>query len=98
MSDKFIEIPENHHWFWYMKEDSPMLELRSPKSDNFCISYGHVRSWIEKNANGTVFIQFGNCFNKRQASEITDRRILILFDDPADYMAFKIMFPELCRI
>lgn len=99
---KFIEIPDYHHWFWYMKDDSPWLELRNEKEKDTVIPYGAVRSWIEKNANGKVFIQFGNCRNEKKSKiegeNIYDNRVIILFDDPTDYTAFKIIFPELCRI
>ncbi len=107
MSDKFVEIPKHHHWFWYMKSDSPWLELKNPK-DGSCAPYGHVRSWIEENTNGKVFIQFGNSINEEKTAAnvakrdnnitVYDNRVLILFDEPTDYMAFKIMFPELCKV
>ena len=99
---EFVEIPEHHHWFWYMKNDSPWLEFRSSKETNTCDPAGGVRSWIEENANGKVFIQFGNCLNKEKTkveeSDVYDNRVIILFDEPTDYTAFKIMFPEHCRI
>ena len=100
---EFIEIPHHHHWFWYMKKDSPWFELTNPIEDK-CDPYGHVRSWIEENTNGRVFIQFGMAVNEEKTLahpdkiEVKDKRIVILFDEPTDYMAFKIMFPELCRI
>jgi len=99
---RFIEIPEHHHWVWYMKKNSPWFELKSGQNGQIVIAYGHVRSWIEENANGKVFIQFGKCINKErtesEGSDVYDDKIILLFDDPADYMAFKIVFPELCRV
>ena len=99
---KFIEIPDNHHWFWYMKDDSPWLELRNEKGKSSITTYGDVRTWIEENTNGKVFIQFGDSINKErtesEGSDIYDDKIILLFDDPADYMAFKIVFPKLCRV
>lgn len=101
-ASKFIEIPEHHHWVWYMKKDSPWFELKSGQENKDVIAYGHVRSWIEENANGKVFIQFGTNLNKKetklQDKNIYDDKIVVLFDDPTDYTAFKIVFPELCRI
>ena len=99
---KFIEVPEHHHWFWYMKDDSPWLELRNEKGKGSVKPYGEVRSWIEENTNGKVFIQFGDCRNeKRSKKDDTpryDNRVVILFDDPDDYIAFKLVFPEYCRV
>ena len=101
---KFVEIPKHHHWVWYMKKDSPWFELKSGQNaaGGAVIAYGHVRSWIEENANGKVFIQFGDSINKErtesEGSDIYDDKIILLFDDPADYMAFKIVFPKLCRV
>ena len=99
---KFIEIPDNHHWFWYKKDDSPWLELRNNKGADSITAYGDVRTWIEENTNGKVFIQFGDSINKErtesEGSDIYDDKIILLFDDPADYMAFKIVFPKLCRV
>lgn len=100
---KFVEIPKHHHWVWYMKKDSPWFELKSGQNNGGAvIAYGRVRSWIEENANGKVFIQFGDSINKErtesEGSDIYDDKIILLFDDPADYMAFKIVFPKLCRV
>lgn len=98
---KFVEIPDNHHWFWYMKDDSPWLELRNNKEADSVTAYGDVRSWIEENTNGKVFIQFGTCRSKKRSKTDDaryDNRVIILFDDPKDYIAFKIVFPEYCRV
>lgn len=99
---EFIEIPKSHHWFWYMKNDSPWLEFRNAKGSGFCEPYGEVRSWIEENVNGKVFIRFTECLNKEKTkledSDIYDDVVVVIFDDPTDYTAFKIVFPELCRI
>lgn len=99
---KFVEIPKHHHWVWYMKKDSPWFELKSGQNGHGVIAYGHVRSWIEENANGKVFIQFGDSINEErtesEGANVYDDKIILLFDDPADYMAFKIVFPKLCRV
>lgn len=103
--DKFIEIPEHHPWTWYMKNDSPWIELISFVRDDYTVSaiYGHVRSWIEENSNGKIYIQFSKRINQKRTNAIDDGKvrydsiIVILFDEPTDYTAFKIMFPELCR-
>ena len=102
--NKFIEVPDHHPWVWYMNDDSPWIELLSFVNDNRQVSetFGHVRTWIEENSNEKVFIQFNKKLNKKRTEEAggiekMDYSIILLFDDPADYMAFKIMFPEHCR-
>ena len=45
---KFVEMPDNHHWFWYMKKDSPWLEFRNSQGTNKVTAYGEIRSWIEE--------------------------------------------------
>ena len=65
-SDKFIEVPDHHPWVWYMKDDSPWTELISYVDENHRVTdtFGHVRTWIEENSNGKVFIQFSKTINK----------------------------------
>ena len=99
---KFVEMPDNHHWFWYMKKDSPWLEFRNSQGTNKVTAYGEIRSWIEENANGKVFIRFGECHNEKKSKidddDRYDDRVVIIFDDPKDYIAFKIVFPNHCRV
>lgn len=97
---RLIEIPHSHDLLWYHRKGTEWINIFNTKNTvegRERISLGDARNWLKNNISEDVYFQFNE--GTRTINDIVrpGTSLVLLFDSNDDYLAFKLVSPDLCK-